>query len=144
MARAAWKQMTPQRLASNIQAARGELSDTHDMAERLGSETMFEIKSNIATRGTAKSGKVGRIDTATMIDAVDFRVTGSNLKWGLKVGWIHGLIKYFKFQEYGFQHTNGDAIEPMFAMRDAWTNAQDKARSEAQEVLSRARRRIMN
>lgn len=142
MARAAWRGMSPDRLAANIGAARAELSETHDMAERLGEETANEIKANIATRGTAKSGKVGRIDTGTMINAVDYRVTGSDLKWGLKVGWIYGLIKYFRFQEYGFTHTNGDAIEPMYAMRDAWTNAQDKARNEAEALLERVRRKI--
>lgn len=142
MAKAAWKHMSPDRLAANIGAARAELADTRDIAERLGEETMNEIKVNIATRGTAKSGKVGRIDTGRMVDAVDYHVTGSDLKWGLKVGWIYHFFNYYKFQEYGFNHTNGDAIEPMFAMRDGWTNARDKARTEADALLQRVRRKI--
>ena len=110
-----------------------KINKVREAAERAMQETVDEgarsMRNNIATRGTAKSGKAGRIDTGKMINDVDSsvdevstdRVVGS-------FGWHEENFSdraYPLFQERGFRHyLSGELIEPMFALRDAQTQAE--------------------
>lgn len=69
----------------------------------------------IATRGTAKSGKQGRIDTGKMLESVDSEtnLTGRDEAEG-RFGWLRKKPFYAEFQEAGTQY-----IEPMYALSDA-------------------------
>lgn len=69
----------------------------------------------IATRGTAKSGKQGRVDTGKMLESVDSEtnLTGRDEAEG-RFGWLKKKPFYAEFQEAGTQY-----IEPMYALTDA-------------------------
>lgn len=72
-------------------------------------------KHNIENRGTAKSGKRGRIDTGTMRDSVesDAKLVSPDEAIG-RFGWLNKKPDYVKYQEPGTQY-----IEPMWALQDA-------------------------
>jgi hypothetical protein len=82
------------------------------------------MRDNIATRGTAKSGKRGRIDTGAMLAGVDDRVVeNSDRRVVGEFGWLDPTdfaVPYPLFQEYGFEHPSGEMIEPMLALTDAF------------------------
>lgn len=89
-----------------------------EQAMKDGAESM---KHHIATRGTAKSGKAGRIEDHVMINAVE---AGPVTSFGAgkirgTFGWIDRREDYFGFQEGGFDHVNGGEVEGMYALRDA-------------------------
>lgn len=69
----------------------------------------------IATRGTEKSGKQGRVDTGAMLDAVDSdtRLKSQDEAIG-RFGWLKKRPFYAEFQEDGTQY-----IAPMNALSDA-------------------------
>lgn len=83
-----------------------------------GENTMKHL---IATRGTAKSGKAGRIDTGEMYSAVtsSFNRTGKGNAVA-RFGWLKERKDYYGFQEAGFDHVNGVTVEGMYAMTDAY------------------------
>lgn len=93
-----------------------------------GGEAM--TKFHIATRGTAKSGKKGRIKTQKMYDAVNSQMTKSGARDAEgKFGWIDGYEDYYGYQEGGFEHVGGVTVEGMYALTDAgeevWQNVVD-------------------
>ena len=94
------------------------------------------MRENIATRGTAKSGREGRIDTGLMYDSVNTSVTTSergNVTG--RFGWIGRKEKYFPMQELGFTHyLSGEAVEPMYALADASEYVFEKYRDELRKV----------
>lgn len=97
----------------NVQrAARLAMDDTVE----LGKNTM---EYNIATRGTAKSGKRGRIETGDMLQSVDSRVVGGGDNIVGAFGWLDQNPDYALYQEYGTEF-----IEPMLALTDAFEDAQ--------------------
>lgn len=69
----------------------------------------------IATRGTAGTGKQGRVDTGRMLDSVDSeaKLQGRDEAVG-RFGWLDKKPFYAEFQEAGTQY-----IEPMYALSDA-------------------------
>lgn len=69
----------------------------------------------IATRGTAGTGKQGRVDTGKMLESVDSdtRLQGSDEAEG-RFGWLNKKPFYAEFQEAGTKY-----IEPMYALSDA-------------------------
>lgn len=69
----------------------------------------------IATRGTEKSGKQGRIDTGAMLDAVDSdtKLVSKDEAVG-RFGWLEKKPFYAPYQEDGTQY-----IAPMYALSDA-------------------------
>jgi hypothetical protein len=69
----------------------------------------------IATRGTRKSGKQGRIDTGKMLDSVgsDAKLEGRDEAVG-RFGWLDKKPFYAEYQEAGTEY-----IEPMYALSDA-------------------------
>ena len=94
------------------------IEDALKLAMEDGAEIM---RSNIATRGTAKSGKAGRIDTGKMIGDVKSRVYPGTDKGNrvVRFGWIDNREDYYGYQEGGFEHVNGGEVEGMYALQDA-------------------------
>jgi hypothetical protein len=72
-------------------------------------------KHHIETRGTAKSGKRGRIDSGAMRDLVDHetQLVSQDEVVG-RFGWLGESPYWARYQELGTQY-----IEPMFALSDA-------------------------
>jgi len=100
---------------------------------------VLNAKEFTATRGTAKSGKAGRVDTNAMLDAFKGEVTkGANEVAG-RFGFLDAKELYFKLQtSSGFMH--GDFIEPTFALRDAADIADDDLRKAVREAIKEALR----
>ena len=93
-----------------------------------GGEAMTKL--HIATRGTAKSGKKGRIKTQKMYDAVNSQMVKSGTRDAEgKFGWIDGYEDYYGYQEGGFEHVGEVTVEGMYALTDAgeevWQNVVD-------------------
>lgn len=88
-------------------------------AVELGAEMMRDM---ISTRGTAKSGKQGRIDTGRMLKAVKVRPPkkDSGGKTQAFFGWLEDRADYFRYQEGGFTHfRTGQDVEGMYAQLDS-------------------------
>lgn len=93
------------------------VDEAMDDAGQYGEDLM---KHYIETRGTAKSGKPGRVDTGKMRDAVGHRKTTQGGSRQLRIGWVTGTREdYFQFQETGFTHVSGVPVEGMHALQDA-------------------------
>lgn len=101
-----------------------KINGVDNAVARVAQETAQEgseiVKEFIETRGTAKSGKRGRVETGDMRDSV----SGQSRKVSRGVhqaefGWIQGTPEYSRFQERGFNHIGGGAVGGMFALTDA-------------------------
>lgn len=112
-----------------VKWARGKIADAEAVAQDELRRTMQEgaelAIGFIATRGTEKSGKAGRIDTRNMISKVKHRV--DKLRDGRARGffgwldaWNDSDDAYFTLQEGGFRHwISGEMIPGMYAIADA-------------------------
>lgn len=106
------------------------LGDVGDIVEQAIEEGKNITKHNIETRGTAKSGKRGRVRTGEMRDNVKSEMTKKTAKEAEgKFGWIDQYEDYYGFQEAGFDHIGGVTVEGMYALTDAadevWANVVD-------------------
>lgn len=97
------------------------LTDQAKDAIREGAKEGEDLtKLHIETRGTAKSGKQGRIETGRMRDAVSSRIEkDTDTEIEASFGWLDDRANYFGLQERGFTHTSGVDVEGMFALSDA-------------------------
>ena len=101
----------------------------HDTADSAASEGETLVKTFVENRGTAKSGKKGRIETGAMRDAVSGKVTEKKIASATaEFGWIDGLPPYTKFQELGTA-----TIEGMYTLADA----KDIVTASVEEQLKR-------
>lgn len=109
------------------------MGDVTDIVADAVEEGENITKHNIETRGTAKSGKRGRIKSKVMRDAVksEMTKTSKNDAEG-KFGWIDQYEDYFGYQEGGFEYVHADPtfdVEGMYALTDAgeevWQNVVD-------------------
>lgn len=93
-------------------------SEVLKQAMEDGAESM---RHHIRTRGTAKSGKAGRIDTGKMLSDVTSKVYPGTEKGNQvgRFGWVDNREDYYGFQEGGFEHVSGGTVEGMYAMVDA-------------------------
>lgn len=94
----------------------------HDLIQ-AGEDGATAMEFMVATRGTAKSGKQGRIETGALLDSIDSRVT-KDTKTELEVeyGYIKGTAAagYDVPQEYGFHHyKSGVWVDGIHALRDS-------------------------
>lgn len=97
-----------------------------EAAIEAGDEIRDTTKRYISTRGTAKSGKQGRIETRAMLNSVDSEVT-TNLRREVEVrAGYHDAPFYTVFQELGTAR-----IEAMYALTDA-----------AEEVLPKLEKKL--
>lgn len=102
---------------SKVDAVTEEAKDAVKAGAKEGEDLTKEY---IRTRGTAKSGKQGRIDTGRMINAVSSQVEkDTDTEIEASFGWTRDREKYFALQEGGFIHTSGVTVEGMYALSDA-------------------------
>ena len=108
-------------------------TDALEQAMDDGAESM---RHHIKTRGTAKSGKAGRIESGDMLKDVKARVYPGTDKGNQvgRFGWLDNRENYYGFQEGGFEHVNGGSVEGMYAIVDA----AEMAFSEFQREMRRA------
>lgn len=102
---------------ANVSKISREAADAVEDAVDKGKEVM---RYHIETRGTAKSGKRGRVETGNMRDKVQSRmekVTPREVSG--RFGWLDPEL-YFQLQERGFNHVGGGQVEGMYALTDAF------------------------
>lgn len=104
-----------------------------EVARAAGEEGEVLVKEHVSTRGTAKSGKRGRIETGAMISSVSNEYRRENESSAeVKFGWISGFPSYTAHQELGFNHVNsGEYIEGMHTLADT----RDQVRTMVAEEL---------
>lgn len=91
------------------------IEEADDFA-RTGAAYMKEF---ISTRGTAHSGKRGRIDEGIMLNAVGSR-SASGVGRTASFGWLREKRDYFLYQEGGFFNVLAQRqVEGMYALADA-------------------------
>lgn len=94
---------------------KGLRQDVGTEVKKLAQDGEDMMKEFIETRGTAKSGKRGRIETGEMRDAVANRVLeDTDQATRAEYGWIDDSPGHRTYQELGTKF-----IEPMFALRDS-------------------------
>lgn len=76
-------------------------------------------KEHIETRGTAKSGKRGRIETSAMLNSVSSGTVSSNIEEVVTRFGYENSPYWTQFQEPGFVHTSGVTVEGTYALQDA-------------------------
>lgn len=94
-----------------------------DLIQEMVQDGEATMKHLISTRGTANSGKAGRIDTGRMLNAVTHsfnpKTAGGNVSG--RFGWLQDKQDYFGFQEGGFHNVRaGVDVEGMYALVDAY------------------------
>lgn len=106
-----WLQNKLRNMQSGVESA---VKDAVDK----GSDTTKHL---IESRGTAKSGKRGRVETGKMRDAVGSTMEASPFSGHIRgrFGWIDEREPYFRYQEQGFTHASGVDVEGMYALVDA-------------------------
>lgn len=76
-------------------------------------------KQHIETRGTAKSGKRGRIETSAMLNSVSSATVSSNIDEVVTRFGYENSPYWTQFQEPGFVHSSGVTVEGTYALQDA-------------------------
>lgn len=76
-------------------------------------------KQHIETRGTAKSGKRGRIETSAMLNSVSAGTVSSNIDEVVERFGYENSPYWTAFQELGFTHPSGVTVEGTYALQDA-------------------------
>lgn len=76
-------------------------------------------KEHIETRGTAKSGKRGRIETSAMLNSVSSGTVSSDINEVVTRFGYQNSPYWTEFQEPGFVHTSGVTVEGTYALQDA-------------------------
>lgn len=95
----------------------GQVSDAVERTIRVGEASVKEF---ISTRGTAKSGKRGRIETGAMLKSVRSRKVRFNRSSAEGLFGLGRGPDYSLYQEYGFRHNrSGMMVEGMFAVVDS-------------------------
>lgn len=105
---------------------------SREVAIEAGEEVAEKTRQYIRTRGTAKSGKRGRIETGAMLDSVDSQVVKDTPdEVEVHAGYHDGPF-YTVFQELGTTR-----IEAMYALTDA---AEEVLPELEKKLQARARR----
>lgn len=76
-------------------------------------------KEHIETRGTAKSGKRGRIETSAMLKSVSSGTVSSTADELVERFGYQNSPYWTAYQEPGFTHTSGVTVEGTYALQDA-------------------------
>lgn len=93
--------------------------EARDAVKDAGKSGENLTKHNIETRGTARSGKRGRVETGRMRDSVTSSFSGNKYVSVSRFGWLEEEPFYAIFQELGFEHRSGVQVEGMYALSDA-------------------------
>ena len=117
-----------EKVESIQQEARSLLAEAAQEGEQI-------TKHHIETRGTAKSGKRGRIDTGTMLNEVDSAVTVDRKDLvRSEFGWLGQTPFYAKFQELGTDR----GIEGMYALTDAYAEVTQNLEEDLKRGINNA------
>lgn len=120
---------------------RGKVTRIENGSEQVLQQAMDDgaemMRENIATRGTVKSGKRGRIESHKMIDEVKSPPVSSfgEGKARGKFGWVDEKETYFGAQEGGFEHSPGVDVEGMYALADAAEWAMKQFQADMKDVI---------
>lgn len=76
-------------------------------------------KQHIETRGTAKSGKRGRIETSAMLNSVSSGTVSADIGEVVTRFGYENSPYWTQFQEPGFNHVGGVTVEGTYALQDA-------------------------
>lgn len=105
-------------------------------AEHVAEFGENKTKEFIETRGTAKSGKRGRVETGQMRDSVKGEATKKGRQHHqAEFGWMSQAPDWARFQEAGFTHVGGSPVEGMFALGDAGVLAVEEAKKKLEEEI---------
>lgn len=111
----------------------GLTDNTKQVVRELADEGADITRHHIETRGTAKSGKRGRIETGAMLNSVDSKVTkDSGDEFEARFGYMDGPF-YTVFQEQGTK-----AIEAMNALGDAADEIHGKLEAAIGDAIRRS------
>lgn len=100
------------RIERMTQQSREVVKDAADQGRDL-------TKQHIETRGTAKSGKRGRIETSAMLNSVSSATVSSNANEEVTRFGYENSPFWTLFQEPGFNHVGGVTVEGTYALQDA-------------------------
>lgn len=118
------------------------MDEGEEAAERAAEFGAAKMRQYIKSRGTAKSGHEGRIETEKMLEAVgagEARRTQTGV--AVNFGWGVDGDKpedYYAYQERGFRHwISGEFIPPMHALLDASVQAREYFYAEIRKIVPR-------
>lgn len=97
-----------------------------------GADIVDITRHHIETRGTAKSGKRGRIETSAMLNSVTEQVSKTPDETEVRAGY-HDAPFYTVFQELGTSR-----IEAMYALTDAAEEVLPDLQKDIERVIKRA------
>lgn len=122
---------------------RGKVARVEDGAEQVLKDAMddgaYLMADLISSRGTAKSGKAGRIDTKQMHNDVDSAVKSyGDGKIQGTMGWLKRKEFYYSLQEGGFKHSPKVTVEGMYALADASDWALKQFKQDMDQVVKNA------
>jgi len=127
------------KFTSTFDAARTQRQVEYAIEKALSDaleEAVRVIQFFIATRGTPKSGKSGRVVTGKMLDSVFSEMDESGGTFHGGVGWKDHEL-YFSLQEDGFRHLGGDMVPAMNAFMDAYPVFREDLIRRLSEELAR-------
>ena len=118
-----WRNRDLNALQAYVKAIPERILDAgEDMTREASREGARQMRDFIGSRGTALSGKRGRVESGEMLSNVRntaerVGATRVRARWG----WLNVKRPYFRFQEQGFTHwyTRED-VEPMHALLDSF------------------------
>lgn len=106
------------RITQDMESMSREAEDLVTSAAEQGEAIM---KYHVETRGTAKSGKRGRVETGKMVNSISSDIVqASPESVTAKFGWLGLPPEHAQFQEPGFRHVGGMQVEGMYALADAF------------------------
>lgn len=112
---------------------RGVTQAVEDAAEQGANTTRHLIE----TRGTAKSGKRGRIETAAMLNSVSHETVKKSKDEVISRFGYKDAPSYTPFQDKGFDSWTGVTVEGTYALGDA----AEEVLADLLEDIDRAMRR---
>lgn len=93
-------------------------------------------KQYIETRGTAKSGKQGRIETSAMLNSVSSGVVRET-KEEIQTRFGYKNAPYWTaYQDPGFEHVNGVTVEGTYALTDASEEVFEDLRKDIERLVN--------
>lgn len=154
---ASWTRLTPSMLGVKFQNLDRALKPAEYEDVMLNAMREMQVAEVIRakqyndTRGTARSGKTGRIESGKMSAAI----AGETFKSGRRgneaavtnrVGFLHSDLPYFDMQTVtGFMHVGfspAEYIAPTYALRDARQDSKDELPKLSNVVFDEVRKNI--
>lgn len=128
-------------LSTKIRGIPGDmLEDLEPLLQRTVETGADLMEAYIATRGTVKSGKRGRIETGKMYGSVDSEVFKRGTTLVGRWGWLTEWEDYFLYQENGFKNAwSREDVAPMHALYDSFFRQREELFAGLAKKLRRRR-----